>query len=57
MTRLREEPGQLSKLDPAQTIITLTGDIPWRVPDLAPPNSVAEAVMADARTERAPTWS
>jgi hypothetical protein len=36
----------LSKLDPAQTIITLAGDIPWRVPDLAPPDSVAEAVMA-----------
>jgi len=36
----------LSKLDPTQTIITLTDDIPWRVPDLAPPNSVAEAVMA-----------
>jgi hypothetical protein len=36
----------LSKLDPTQTIITLTGDIPWHVPDLAPPNSVAEAVMA-----------
>ena len=30
----------------AQTIITLAGDIPWRVPDLAPPDSVAEAVMA-----------
>jgi hypothetical protein len=36
----------LSKLDPAQTIITLADDVPWRVPDLAPPNSVAEAVMA-----------
>ena len=36
----------MSKLDPTQTIITLTDDIPWRVPDLAPPNSVAEAVMA-----------
>ena len=36
----------MSKLDPAQTIITLAGDIPWRVPDLAPPDSVAEAVMA-----------
>ena len=36
----------MSKLDPAQTIITLTDDIPWCVPDLAPPNSVAEAVMA-----------
>ena len=36
----------MSKLDPTQTIITLTDDIPWRVPDVAPPNSVAEAVMA-----------
>jgi hypothetical protein len=35
----------LSKLHPTQTIITLTGDIPWRVPALAPPDSVAEAVM------------
>ena len=41
-----EEPGQLSKLDPTQTIITLADDIPWRVPDHAPANSVAEAVMA-----------
>ena len=36
----------MSKPDPTQTIITLTGDIPWRVPALAPPDSVAEAVMA-----------
>jgi hypothetical protein len=36
----------VSKLDPTQTITTLTDDIPWRVPDLAPPNSVAEAVLA-----------
>jgi hypothetical protein len=35
----------LSKLHPTQTIITLTGDIPWRVPALAPSDSVAEAVM------------
>jgi hypothetical protein len=31
----------LSELDPTQTIITLTDDIPWHVPDLAPPDSVA----------------
>jgi len=36
----------LSKLDPTQTIITRTDDIPWRVPDFASPNGVAEAVMA-----------
>jgi pimeloyl-ACP methyl ester carboxylesterase len=36
----------LSELDPTQTIITLAGDITWRVPDHAPPDSVAEAVMA-----------
>ena len=36
----------MCKLDPAQTIITLTGDIPWHVPGFAPPDSVAEAVMA-----------
>jgi hypothetical protein len=36
----------LSKLDPTQTVITLPDDIPWRVPNHAPANSVAEAVMA-----------
>ena len=37
---------QVSELNPAQTIIVLPEDIPWRVPDLAPPDSVAEAVLA-----------
>jgi hypothetical protein len=35
----------------AQTQITLTDDIPWKVPDAAPPNSVAEAVMAGGEGE------
>jgi hypothetical protein len=41
----------LSELDPTQTQITLTDDIPWKVPDAAPPNSVAEAVMAGGEGE------
>ncbi len=36
----------MSKLNPTQTLITLPDDTPWQAPDLAPPNSVAEAVMA-----------
>jgi hypothetical protein len=36
----------LSKLDPTQTVITRADNIPWHVPDHAPANSVAEAVMA-----------
>jgi hypothetical protein len=43
----------VSTLDPTQTIIVLTGDIPWRVPDLSPPDSVAEAVMAGSDGEGA----
>jgi hypothetical protein len=38
----------VSKLDPRQTLITLPDDIPWQVPDGAPPDSVAEAVLAGA---------
>jgi hypothetical protein len=34
----------VSKLDPRQTLITLPDEIPWQVPDVAPPDSVAEAV-------------
>jgi hypothetical protein len=30
-------------LNPAQTIIIAPDDVPWRVPDIAPPRSVAEA--------------
>ena len=30
-------------LNPAQTIIIAPDDLPWRVPDMAPPRSVAEA--------------
>jgi hypothetical protein len=36
----------VSKLDPRQTLITLPDEIPWQVPDGAPPDSVAEAVLA-----------
>ncbi len=36
----------MSKLNPAQTIIVLPEDIPWRVPDQALPDSLAEAVLA-----------
>ena len=47
----------MSKLNPAQTIIIPPGDVPWRVPDLAPPCSVAEAVLTGAaRPETARTW-
>jgi hypothetical protein len=35
----------LPELDPTKTIITLTGDIPWRA-GLRAPDSVAEAVAA-----------
>jgi hypothetical protein len=35
----------MSKLNPAQTIIVPPGDVPWRVPEMAPPDSVAEAVL------------
>ena len=34
----------MSKLNPARTIIVPPADVPWRVPDIAPPDSVAEAV-------------
>jgi len=36
----------MSKLDPRQTLITLPEDISWQVPEGAPPNSAAEAVLA-----------
>ncbi len=36
----------MSKLDPRQTIIQLPDEIPWRVPEGAPPHSVAEAALA-----------
>jgi hypothetical protein len=35
----------MSKLNPAQTIIVPPADVPWRVPDSAPPDSVAEAAL------------
>jgi hypothetical protein len=41
----------VSKLDPRQTLITLPDEIPWQVPDGAPPDSVAEAVLAGAEAQ------
>jgi len=35
----------VSKLNPAQTIIVPPAGIAWKVPDAAPPNSVAEATL------------
>ena len=35
----------MSTLNPAQTIIVPPADIAWKVPDAAPPNSVAEATL------------
>src|ERR1700733_13837 len=45
----------VSILDPRQTLITLPNEIPWRVPDVAPPDSVAEAVLVGAE-EQAGTY-
>ena len=36
----------MSKLNPSQTLITAPENIPWKVPDAAPSDSVAEAVLA-----------
>jgi hypothetical protein len=36
----------VSQLNPAQTIIIAPNEIPWKVPDGSPPDSVAEAVLA-----------
>jgi hypothetical protein len=51
----------VSKLDPRQTLITLPDEIRWQVPEVAPPESMAEAVLAGAdwqerriTTERCP---
>lgn len=41
----------MSKLDPRQTLITLPDEIRWQVPDVAPPESVAEAVLAGAEEQ------
>jgi hypothetical protein len=41
----------MSKLDPRQTLITLPDEIPWQVPDVAPPDSVAEAVLVGAEEQ------
>jgi hypothetical protein len=36
----------MSKLNPTQTIIVPPANVPWHVPDVAPPDSVAEATLA-----------
>jgi hypothetical protein len=36
----------VSKLNPTQTLITSPENVPWKIPDAAPPDSVAEAVLA-----------
>jgi len=38
-------------LNPAQTVIRLPDDIPWKVPDGAPGQSVAEATLAGSEDE------
>jgi hypothetical protein len=42
---------RVSKLDPRQTLITPPDEIRWQVPDVAPPDSVAEAVLVDAEEQ------
>jgi hypothetical protein len=41
----------MSTLNPAQTIIVPPSDIAWKVPDVAPPNSVAEATLGGGEDE------
>lgn len=41
----------MSQLDPTQTIIGLPDEIVWHTPPNAPPNSVAEAVLAGSENE------
>jgi hypothetical protein len=41
----------VSKLDPIQTLITLPNEIPWQVPDVAPPDSAAEAALVGAEEQ------
>ena len=36
----------MSKLNPTETIIIAPNEIPWKVPDGSPADSVAEAVLA-----------
>lgn len=40
----------MSKLNPTQTIIVPPADVPWRMPDSAPPDSVAEATLGGTPT-------
>jgi hypothetical protein len=41
----------VSRLDPQQTIIRLPGDIPWRIPEGAPPHSAEEATLSGGEDE------
>ena len=41
----------MSKLDPLQTIIKIPDEISWTVPAGAPPDSVAEAVLAGSEDQ------
>jgi len=41
----------MSQLDPTQTIIRLPDDIPWEVPNDAPPNAVERAVLSGSENE------
>ena len=41
----------MSKLNPTQTIIVPPADVPWRMPDSAPPDSVAEATLGGGEDE------
>jgi hypothetical protein len=40
----------MSKLDPTQTIIRLPEDIPWKVPEGSPAESVEEATLSGGET-------
>ncbi len=41
----------MSKLNPTETIIRLSDDIPWKVPDGAPARSVEEATLGGGENE------
>jgi hypothetical protein len=41
----------VSKLNPDQTIVRLPADIPWKVPDGAPEQSVAEATLEGGESD------
>jgi hypothetical protein len=53
---LKERMRVMSKLNPTQTIIVPPANVPWRVPDIAPPDSVAAATLAGGEDQAARTW-